>query len=112
MKRLFLILLLASLAISAVIGIVIFILGDFGEDDGLNHTQFKLLFTTFAVAGFSVTGLVSSLLYDLNRALFLSYTGIAVSMLGFLVFMTGYGVILAMKVSGNQQPQWQSEPFQ
>lgn len=88
MRRLFLILILASLAISGLVGIVIFILGNF-EDDDFGGIQFKLLFTTFTLAGFSVAGFTSSLLYDRERSLLLCYAGIAVSLAGFVVFMVG-----------------------
>ncbi len=53
LKRTFLVTTLASLVISAGIGIAIFLFGDLGE------TQSKLLLTTLAVAGFSLTGWAS-----------------------------------------------------
>ena len=53
LKRTFLVASLASLIVSAGIGVAIFLLGDLGE------TQSKLLLTTLAVAGFSLTGWAS-----------------------------------------------------
>ena len=53
LKRTFLVATLASLIVSAGIGIAIFVFGDLGE------TQSKLLLTTLAVAGFSLTGWAS-----------------------------------------------------
>jgi hypothetical protein len=55
MFRIFLISTLASLVVSALIGIGIFILGDFGD------IQVKLLFSTLIIGGFSLTGLASAL---------------------------------------------------
>lgn len=53
LKRTFLVASLASLIVSAGIGVAIFLLGDLGE------TQSKLLLTTLSVAGFSLTGWAS-----------------------------------------------------
>ena len=53
LKRTFLVATLASLIVSACLGIAIFLLVDLGE------TQKKLLLTTLAVAGFSMTGWAS-----------------------------------------------------
>ena len=53
LKRTFLVAALASLVVSAGIGIAIFLLGNLGD------TQSKLLLTTLAVAGFSLTGWAS-----------------------------------------------------
>ena len=54
LKRLFLVTLLLSLVASAVIGIAIFLVGDF------DSTQLKLLGTTACVGAFSLTGLASA----------------------------------------------------
>ena len=53
MKKLFLATILASLIISAGIGIVVLLIGEFGD------TQQNLLLTTLAVGGFSLTGLAA-----------------------------------------------------
>ncbi|MCX2718640.1 hypothetical protein [Lentiprolixibacter aurantiacus] len=77
-KKYFLRTLIVALVISAVIGIVIFLVGDFGE------TEIKLLFTTLAIGGFSLTGLSSSTIH--NRAGFRSFAliGMLISVLAFL----------------------------
>ena len=54
MRKALLIATLSSLVISAAIGILIFLFGDF------NDTQQRLLFTTLAVGGFSLIGLAST----------------------------------------------------
>jgi hypothetical protein len=53
--RFFLLSTLVSLVVSALIGIVIFLMGEFGD------TQVKLLLTTLAIGGFSLTGLANAL---------------------------------------------------
>ena len=53
MKKLFLATILASLIISAGIGIVVLLIGEFGD------TEQNLLLTTLAVGGFSLTGLAA-----------------------------------------------------
>ena len=78
-RRVFLISLIASLSISALIAIFVFLLGDFGE------TEIKLLLTTLTIGGYSLTGLCSSVLYDRKKYLPLAFSGIIVSVLGFLV---------------------------
>ncbi|MFQ6027508.1 MAG: hypothetical protein ACE5Q6_08455 [Dehalococcoidia bacterium] len=55
MFRIFLISTLVSLVVTALIGIGIFILGDFGD------TQVRLLLTTLVIGGFSLTGLANAL---------------------------------------------------
>lgn len=79
LKRLFFTTILASLVVSALIGIVIFLVGDFGE------TELKLLITTLAVAGFSLTSLAGAALYDRRHLLLLSYAVMAASLLGFVL---------------------------
>ncbi len=80
-KRLFLVALIISLSLSALIAIFVFIFGEF------NETEVKLLFTTLAIGGYSLAGLCSSVLYDKKKYLPLSYLGFALSFLGF-VFTT------------------------
>ncbi|MBS3089662.1 hypothetical protein J4461_02140 [Candidatus Pacearchaeota archaeon] len=57
-KKAFLISMIVSLSISVLIGIVIFLLGSFGE------TQTRILLTTLTIVGFSLAGLCSATLYD------------------------------------------------
>ena len=78
-KRVFLVSLIASLSISALIAIFVFLFGNFGE------TEFKILFTTLTVGGYSLTGLCSSILYDRRKYLPLAFSGIIVSVIGFLI---------------------------
>lgn len=78
-KRAFLVSLIASLSISALIAIFVFLIGDFGE------TEIKLLLTTLTIGGYSLTGLCSSVLYDRRKYISLAFSGIIVSVLGFLI---------------------------
>ena len=76
LKRLFLVTLLLSLVVSGAIGIVIFLVGDFGS------AQLKLLGTTACVGAFSLTGLASATGVGANRWWWwrpLPYLGIACS---------------------------------
>lgn len=68
-----------ALAISALIGIVIFLVGDFGE------TEMKILGTTLAIGGYSVTGLCCSTIYNRSEFQAYSMTGMLISVLGFIV---------------------------
>ena len=80
-RKYFLRTLIMALVISAAIGIVIFLVGDFGE------TEVKLLLTTLAIAGFSLTGLSSSTIhYRAGFGLF-AVIGMLISVLGFLSTM-------------------------
>ena len=67
-----------SLSISALIGIFVFLLGDFGE------TDFKLLMTTLTIGGYSLTGLCCSVLYEKRKFTSLALSGMAISVIGFL----------------------------
>jgi hypothetical protein len=77
-KKYFLWTLIAALSISALIGIIIFQIGNFGEKER------KLLFTTLTLGVYSLTGLCSSKI--LNRPIFkiFSIAGMVISFLGFL----------------------------
>jgi hypothetical protein len=78
-KKVFLITMIISLSISALIGIIIFLLGDFGEIEA------RILFTTLTIGGFSLTALCSSVLYDKHRYVPFSATGMIVAVIGFLI---------------------------
>lgn len=78
-KKYFLRTLIVALAISAVIGIVIFLVGDFGE------TEIKLLFSTLAIGGFSLTGLSSSTIHNRTELKLFSVIGMFISVLAFLM---------------------------
>ncbi len=95
LKRLFLWVILASLAASAAIGIAIFVLGDFGE------TQVKLLMTTLVIGGFSLTALANAAALAAGRgwALPLPYAGIAASILAAAM---AYAMIWELGESGRR----------
>ena len=76
---LFLVSLIASLSISALIAIFVFLLGDFGD------TEIKLLISTLTIGGYSLTGLCGSVLYERRIFTPLALAGIIVSVIGFLV---------------------------
>jgi len=78
LKRTFLLAMIVSLSISALIGIVIFLLGDFGETEG------RLLMTTLTVGGYSLIGLCCSVLYERKTHNWLAVSGMVLSVLGFL----------------------------
>ncbi|MEM3074337.1 MAG: hypothetical protein QW727_00110 [Candidatus Pacearchaeota archaeon] len=79
LKRAFLISMIVSLSISALIGIIIFLLGEFGD------IQTKILLTTLTIGGFSLAGLCSATLYDKQRYTLFGLLGIIVAVLGFIV---------------------------
>ena len=78
-KKYFVRILVIALSISALIGIFIFLLGDFGE------TEAKLLLTTLAIGGYSLTGLCSSTIQNRNDLKYFSIIGMIVSVIGFLI---------------------------
>lgn len=78
-KKAFLISMIISLSISALIGIVIFLLGSFGE------IQTRILLTTLTIGGFSLAGLCSAALYDKQRFTIFGLLGMIVAVLGFIV---------------------------
>jgi len=77
-KKVFLITMIVSLSIAALVGIAIILIGRFGEIEA------RIFFTTLAIGGFSLTGLCSSVLYDKNRYMILAGLGMLVAVLGFL----------------------------
>jgi hypothetical protein len=77
-KKTFLITMIISLSISALIGIFVFLFGEFGE------TEAKILLTTLSIGGFSLTGLCCSVLYEKKKYIGFSFLGMALSILGFL----------------------------
>ncbi|MFT7615962.1 MAG: hypothetical protein ACI8Y7_000789 [Candidatus Woesearchaeota archaeon] len=76
-KKTFLVALIISLSISALIGIFVFLLGNFGE------TELRLLLTTLTIGGYSLTGLCCSVLYEQKRFIPLAVSGIVISIIGF-----------------------------
>lgn len=79
MKRFFLMAMLAGLGLSALIGIYVFIAGNFKE------TEIRLLFTTIDIGLFSLMGLCAAIWFDRRELLPLAYTGFVVSAFALVV---------------------------
>jgi hypothetical protein len=78
-KKIFLISLIISLSISALLGIIIFLVGNFGE------IQIRILLTTLTIGGFSLTGLCCATLLEKKRFSAFAIFGMIVSIFGFLL---------------------------
>lgn len=78
-KKYFLRTLVIALSISALIGIFIFLVGDFGE------TEIRLLLTTLTIGGYSLTGLCSASIQNRNDLKSFSIIGMIISVIGFLI---------------------------
>ncbi|MEL7123697.1 MAG: hypothetical protein AAFO07_29915 [Bacteroidota bacterium] len=78
-KKYFLISLILALSISALIGILIFILGDF------NDLQIRILLSTLSVGAFSLTGFCCSLIYNREELQLLSIVGMLASSFALLL---------------------------
>jgi hypothetical protein len=78
-RRVFTMSLIASLSISALIAIFVFLFGNFDE------TETRLILTTLTIGGYCLTGLCSSVLYDKNKYFPFAFSGIIVSVFGFLI---------------------------
>ena len=87
LKRIFSISLIFSLGIGLLIGIFAFIFGDFGE------VEQRLLITTLAVGGFSITALCASIWHEKKKFLFISFPGILSSNLGLF-----YSILLIWEI--------------
>lgn len=77
-KKTFLITMIISLSISALIGIFVFLFLDFGE------TEARLLLSTLAIGGYSLTGLCCSVLYEKRKFIPLAIFGMIISVIGFI----------------------------
>ena len=77
-KKYFIITLIVALSISALIGIIIFLFGDFGE------IEIQLLLTTLSIGGYSLTGLCSSIIYNRKDLKAFSIYGMLISIIGFI----------------------------
>jgi hypothetical protein len=77
-KKIFLIGLIVSLSIGALLGIIIFLVGNFGE------IQIRILLTTLIIGGFSLTGLCCSTLLEKKGFSALAIIGMILSVCGFL----------------------------
>ncbi len=83
LKKVFLITMLVSLSISALIGIFVFLVGNFG------YTELNILLTLLALGGYSLTSLASSALYERNKSNPLALSGVVISVVGFLYTVLG-----------------------
>ena len=75
LKKLFLYLLIASVSISALLGIFTILLGNFGE------LEIKVLLTTLLISVISILGLACGASIEAKRGKFLPYAGIAFSLI-------------------------------
>ena len=82
-KRYFLISLIIALSVSALIGIVIFLIGDFGD------TEAQILLTTLSIGGYSLTGLCAATIFYKEHLKPFAVFGMVVSVLGFLTTVVG-----------------------
>ncbi len=94
-KKIFLISLVVSLSISALLGIIILLVGDFGK------IQFKTLLTTLTIGGFSLTGLCCATLLEKKRFSAFSIIGIILSVWGFLFITSLIWEIIAWDAFDN-----------
>lgn len=78
-KRTLIWLLIIALSLAALTGIIIFLIGDFGEIGA------RILLTTLALGGYSLTGLCSAMLQKYPRYKMFSNIGMLVAFLGFIV---------------------------
>ena len=79
LKKYFLRSLVAARAVSALIGIFIFMMGDFGD------TEVRILLTTLTIGGFSLTGLCSASIHHRIPLKYFSIIGLIVSAIGFFL---------------------------
>ena len=77
-KKIFLISLIVSLSISALLGIITLLVGNFGE------IQTRILLTTLTIGGFSLTGLCCATLLEKKRFSTFATLGMIASIFGFL----------------------------
>ncbi|MBE7515388.1 MAG: hypothetical protein HS105_02075 [Chloracidobacterium sp.] len=70
MKRIFLYSLIASVTVSAVLGIVVILLGDYGD------TEVRILLTTLTITVMSILGLACGAYYETERAALLPIAGV------------------------------------
>jgi hypothetical protein len=77
-KKSFLLALITALILSALVGIYIFLIGDFGEMEN------KILITTISLAVFSLLGLCSALVHGNKNLSLFSMLGMCFSLLGFI----------------------------
>lgn len=83
MKRVFLQAIIATLVLTALVGIYVFLFGTFGR------TEAKILGTTLTICYFSITSLACSAAFEKKRYPLLFIPGLALGIAGFLLFIPG-----------------------
>lgn len=78
LKKIFLISMIVSLSISALVGVVIFLIGNFGEIEA------RILFTTISIGIYSLIGLGFSALYERRKLPLFSISGLILTILSFI----------------------------
>lgn len=88
-KRLFLYILIASVSVSALIGIVVILLGNFGE------FETKVLLTTGTITVTSILGLACGAYLEVKRVRWLPITGIFLAIISAImwIFLIWYGTV-------------------
>lgn len=81
LKTIFLRTLIGAIAIAAFIANGLFLFGSFGD------LEIRILITTLALGGFSLTALCSSRIYSKPQLQSFSLTGMAVSVIGFILMV-------------------------
>lgn len=83
LKKLFLYALIGSVSVSAVLGILVILIGDFGEFEG------RILLTSLTISGASLCGLSCGAALDAKRARVLPACGIGLAVLAALMIIAG-----------------------
>jgi len=83
MKRIFLQAVIATLVLTALVGIYVFLFGTFGK------TEAKILGTTLTICYFSITSLACSAAFEKKRYPLLFIPGLVLDIAGFLLFIPG-----------------------
>jgi len=78
LKKMFLIVLIISLSIAALIGIIFFLIGSF------NKYAIKVILTTLVLGGYSIIGMSSAELFEKRKWKILPLTGIVVYLFGLI----------------------------
>jgi len=81
LKQAFLRTLIVALVASALVGIYVFLVGDFGR------TEVKILLTLLSVSYFNVTSLACAAVLEKAKGRVLAPVGLALGILGILVFI-------------------------
>lgn len=96
MRRIALIVLVVSVAVSALVGIVSLVMGEFGE------TQTKVLLTSLCVTGASILAMACGAALDRARWRAVPFAGIGLAVAGFAL------VILLIWIEGRHDDAWKA----